>query len=524
MQQATLAEQQPLNTGASDGLLAGRSLAVVVALYSLLAVALFYDTVSSMVGVWLASETFTHGFLIVPISLWLIWRRRDDLTGAVARPQPWVLSLTAGGGLVWSLAYMVDVNVVQQLAFVGILVTGIWAILGTALARRIAFPLGFLFMAVPMGEDLIGPLMLITADSTEFLVRATGIPVFREGMYLTLPTGYWSVVEACSGVRYLIASFTLGLVYAYLSYQSLWRRAAFVLAAILVPIVANSLRAYGIVMIGHLSGMELAVGVDHLIYGWVFFGVVMLLLFWIGGFWQEAERPVETAINHKVTGPAPDTRRSAAILILVLVATGLGPTLALALERNTSVGNLADLQIPPPATGWQESINPGWDWQPNQQGADRQIEHYYSNGQPVALLLRQYLQQTAGEELVQRGEPWLADTDAWRVINRHAPAVGLGEGGETIVREATVTSGRQRLLVWAWFRVDGQHTSNAYVVKLLQSRQQLVSGRSEGARLFLATPVDDNPEAARQRLQQFLGLHLPAIEQVLDQRQPQVGP
>ena len=54
----------------------------------------------------------------------------------------------------------------------------------------------------------------------------------------------------------------------------------FVAASILVPIVANWLRAYMIVMIGHLSNNKLAVGVDHIIYGWVFFGIVMLLLFW----------------------------------------------------------------------------------------------------------------------------------------------------------------------------------------------------------------------------------------------------
>ena len=53
----------------------------------------------------------------------------------------------------------------------------------------------------------------------------------------------------------------------------------FIAASIVVPIVANWLRAYMIVMIGHLSNNKYAVGVDHLIYGWVFFGVVMMLLF-----------------------------------------------------------------------------------------------------------------------------------------------------------------------------------------------------------------------------------------------------
>jgi exosortase len=69
-------------------------------------------------------------------------------------------------------------------------------------------------------------------------------------------------VEACSGVRYLISSVTLGCLYAYLTYQSTKKRLLFIAVSIVVPIIANGLRAYMIVMIGHLSGMELATGGD----------------------------------------------------------------------------------------------------------------------------------------------------------------------------------------------------------------------------------------------------------------------
>ena len=65
----------------------------------------------------------------------------------------------------------------------------------------------------------------------------------------------------------------------------------FVALSVIVPIIANGMRAYMIVMIAHLSDMKLALGVDHLIYGWVFFGIVMLLLFWIGSFWREIPAP-----------------------------------------------------------------------------------------------------------------------------------------------------------------------------------------------------------------------------------------
>ncbi len=115
--------------------------------------------------------------------------------------------------------------------------------------------------------------------------------MYREGQNFVVPSGNWSVVEACSGIRYLIASLTVGTLYAYLTYTSLKRRLIFVGISLLVPVVANWLRAYLIVMIGHLSGNKLAVGVDHLIYGWVFFGVVIAIMFAIGMRWAETEQP-----------------------------------------------------------------------------------------------------------------------------------------------------------------------------------------------------------------------------------------
>ena len=138
------------------------------------------------------------------------------------------------------------------------------------------FPLAFLFFAAPVGEFLMPWLMARTADFTVFALRLSGIPVYREGLHFIIPSGSWSIVEACSGVRYLIASLMAGTLFAYFNYRSLRRRLLFVVVALLVPIVANWLRAYFIVLFGHLSDNKLAVAADHLIYGWVFFGVVII--------------------------------------------------------------------------------------------------------------------------------------------------------------------------------------------------------------------------------------------------------
>ena len=226
---------------------------------------IYFATARSIVSIWNSSETFAHGYIILPISLWLIWRERGRL--ALLTPAPWwpALLLLAACGFGWLLASLGDVQVVRQYAFVAMSPVTAVIVLGWQMARQLTFPLLFLLFAVPFGDIFIDPLINLTANFTAAAVEMTGIPILRQGNNFSLPSGDWSVVEACSGVRYLISSVTLGCLYAYLTYRSWQRRLLFVLVSIGVPILANGLRAFMIVMIGHFSGMQLAVGVDHLL-------------------------------------------------------------------------------------------------------------------------------------------------------------------------------------------------------------------------------------------------------------------
>jgi exosortase/archaeosortase family protein len=143
-------------------------------------------------------------------------------------------------------------------------------------------------------------------------LRASGIPVFREGNKIVIPSGAWLVVEACSGVRYLLASLMVGTLFAYLNYQSARRRWTFVALSILIPIVANWIRAYLIVMLGHLSGNKIAVGVDHLIYGWLFFGVIIASMYGWGPCGESLRRQFRT--DDRGRGARGSDARDASVL------------------------------------------------------------------------------------------------------------------------------------------------------------------------------------------------------------------
>ena len=512
----------PLNSADSTvtaQLTNGKVLSIILTVYCLLVALAFHETLISMVAIWIRSETFAHGFLILPISLWLTWRMRDGFSSLRIRPQPLALLLVLGAGFVWLVANLVDVLVVQQLAFVAVLVSGIWTIAGTAVVCRYAFPLGFLFLAVPMGEGLIPPLMELTADTTEAMVRGSGIPIFREGMYLNLPSGTWSVIEECSGVRYLIASVTLGLCYAHLTYNSLWRQLAFIAAAIVLPILANSLRAYAIVMVGHLSDMRLGIGADHLVFGWVFFGVVMLLLFWIGGFWREDTSSKAPAVRSDsvVSTSSATTRTLVHFSILAVLCASIWPAVSLAMIRDSGPTDTAALSLPENMQHWQAVDGQGWFWRPGQQGADRTLDQVYRDNSNtiVGVHLRQYLQQHQGVELVDDTNPWRPNRRNWRVIARQKVRIDLGQSLQ--VDEVRVVSAREDLLLWSWYQIDGHHTASPYIVKLLEAKQQILAGRRQGTRVFIATPIPGDIEQARQILQDFVNAANPSIEASLGQ-------
>ena len=206
---------------AKPAALATRAVAYVCVAFALCAVLLMHlATIDAMVGVWLVSDTFAHGFVIPPIVGWMIWRRRRQLATLPVKPAPAALLALGALGALWLLSAVANVHVLQQYGLALMLGLTVLALLGGAYTRAIAFPLCYLLLAVPFGEIFIPPLIEFTARCTVFLLQLFGIPVFRENNFLSLPSGNWSVVEACSGLRYLIASLALGAMYAYTTYRS----------------------------------------------------------------------------------------------------------------------------------------------------------------------------------------------------------------------------------------------------------------------------------------------------------------
>ena len=135
--------------------------------------ALFYQTTFAMAEVWWVNETYTHGFLIFPITIWLIWEKRDNLSKLYPAPEPLALIITLLVSCLWLISALIDIKVIMQLSMISIILTLLWSVLGRKIFLYLLFPFLFLYFAVPLGQSLIHVLMEFTANATVYLVRLT---------------------------------------------------------------------------------------------------------------------------------------------------------------------------------------------------------------------------------------------------------------------------------------------------------------------------------------------------------------
>lgn len=452
----------------------------------------YWETASAMVAIWARSDTYAHAFIVPPITLWLIWRQRADIFAE--KPQTTFLFAFPIGvtTVFWLLGELTAVNALTQFTLVATLVLSIMALLGKQVSKHIAFPLAFLFFSVPIGDFMLPKLMEWTAAFTVVALRGTGIPVYQEGLQFVIPSGNWSVVEACSGIRYIIASVTVGTLFAYLNYVSLRRRLAFIAVSIIVPVFANWLRAYIIVMLGHLSGNKLAAGVDHLIYGWVFFGIVIMLMFMIGARWSEehstrTDMPKSTGANK---APSGAKAWSAALVIALLAA--IGPLAFMAINNTDQASAPVLSQLEAPAT-WQQA--PAFaSWQPAYANPSAEVHQaFVQNTKPVGLYIGYYRNQNYERKLVTSTNTLATSNDrVWSVLSQKLGKVQtVSLPAKIRISELLGKEGipDTRLTVWHWYWINGKLTSSDIEAKLYTALSRLAGKGDDSAVIMMYAPV-----------------------------------
>ena len=272
---------------------------------------------------WWNIDTYSHILLILPILAWLVWIRRDEVARVEARGWwPGFLWCLLGLAICF-VGRSADINLIAQLGVIVAFQGATFGIVGLRVGLILAFPLAYMFFLVPFGDEIIPPLQYVTAEMATALTRFSGVETVADGIHIDTPAGLFIVAEECSGVKFLVAMVALGVLVAYSCFASWKRRILFLLACVIVPIVANGIRAWATIFIAQYVGAEAAGSFDHIVYGWFFFGIVIALVLGVAWRWFERE-PEEAGWNAQQVSALPMLQRlerNGASPALVLGAT-----------------------------------------------------------------------------------------------------------------------------------------------------------------------------------------------------------
>ncbi len=451
-----------------------------LALLSALILAIFWRDAADMAGIWWHSSTFTHCLLMVPMIGWLVSQRIALLRPLT--PVFWWPALTwmAGAGLVWLVGEAAGVGLFRQLGLVLMLQGAVGATLGEKLVRALLFPLGYALLLVPFGEELVPLLQTFTAHISVLLLHLSGLSAEMQGVFVTTRAGFFEVAEECSGVNFLIAMLAYAVFAAHLCFKSWTRRVVFVLAALATTILANALRAYGTMVAAEIWGIEAAGGIDHIFYGWIFFGLVILLVMLVALRWFD--RPAnDVAVDVRGLGGVPRFSGPAkavlpAALALPLLFAGWAILIG---GRSAPLPATMVIEAPP---GWRDVRAGGTAWAPRFDGADQRLSRQFASdrGQVVTVAIGGYERQAEGREVVAFGQG-AADPDRKWAWSAALPAV---EGART---ERLLHPGPVLRDAATWYVVGGTVTGNPRRAKLAGLRARLLGGDPRALSLIVSS-------------------------------------
>jgi exosortase A len=490
-----------------------RPAVLLIALTSLAFGYVFRQDIDAAVRVWLGSTAYNHCFLILPLIAFLLWERRSVFSAVSPSPTFWPLLALPLLSAVWLICAVLDLNEGRQLAVVAMFEVALLAILGFHVVRLLLAPVLFLFFLVPSGEFLVPGLQKITADIAVHGLQLLHIPVFSDGMMIEIPEGRFEIAEACAGLRFLVASIVFGCFFAVVMYRSYWRRLLFIVLSLSVPIGANGLRALGIIVLAHLEGSAAAVEADHVLYGWIFFSLVILLLMAIGmTFTDTRERPPAPVAGDRLP---PPLWRLAGVSAVAVVLAAAGPGYAAHLENDIAASALPSAPEAVIAPPWRAVDKGGGGWRPVVHGADRELLQAFAEPgyPPVVEFVALYRLRLIGNALTN-SENRIADDKLWQVT-RQARAEAAIAGRPGTIDVTQMVSGLQRRLTWSFYLVDGKITAGLIEAKLLQARAVLLGRASLAAFVAASADADDPSHPADAQLGRFFAARKGLIERLL---------
>lgn len=448
----------------------------------------FLPTWSSFIYRWNRfDESYSHGYLVLLIFVYLTVQQILRIDYEKIKVNYYVVPVLILCSFLWVLSYYADIEVIHQFLIPIMLCLFFVFVLGLQMGQKFLFPVLFLFCAIPFWDYLIEPLQAVTVWINGLLLGLIGIPVYIEGVMVTIPEGVFEVAGGCSGLRYLIVALTLAVLYSYQNYTQ-WRPRIFlILTAVFFALLANWLRVYIIIIVGHVTNMQSDLIANHDFFGWILFALTLLPFFYLAGrysFWFNDEAPIvkiSREIKHPPYNLAPYLIACMALFI---------PPLLISPALNETVSD----NVLPVFKGKIEQqskflIHPVFI------GADGVLDRVFKvNDATLQVSFRGYTQQSSGKELVYYKNHIYSSN--WQLSQQESVQ-------DFALTQLVHQFSRQKILVASQYSIAGYKVKNRMLAKLIEMLKPLMSSQSSSV-LILATPCQKSCESAKERVELFI--------------------
>jgi len=498
---------------------------------------LYFDSLAFLFGHWIGSEDYSHGMFVPMIGLFLIWHARHRIAEAGAENSWWGLAVILAGLFIYCIGELATLYVLQHVSLWMVIVGLVIASIGVRGARAIAFPLSYLLTSIPLPvflyASLSSQLQLWSSALGVGFLQLVGVTAFRDGNVIDLGPVQLQVIEACSGIRYLLPLTSLALLCAYLFKDRMWKRVVIVLSSIPISIVVNGFRIGMIGVLVEWYGQEAAEGFYHLFEGWMLFmaslGLLILEMWVLARIGAVGDRSsFLTRFTWACQSPDPTPAAtlqppashrlfpSLAYLCSVALLVPVAFASTLMVER---------AEVPPPRAMFVDFPMKLDGWLGTSLTLEKQYidtlrfddyllaDFRFDDGQPVNLYAAYYQSQRKGQSA--HSPKSCLPGGGWEISSFNSMDLPASSGmvRSLHVNRALIQRNSQKQIVLYWFKQRDRILSNEYLVKLFLFWDALSRGRTDGALVRIASLIGpgETEDIVDQRLLRFVSTIEPEL-------------
>lgn len=244
----------------------------------------YYNTFQWLIESWLHNEYYSHGFLILIVSTYIIWNMREGLKTIEKKQSNIGLGFIVGGILLqifsvqWTIRSLSGISLLLTITGIVIYIYG-WEVL-----KKIKFPLILMLLAIPVPfiETIATPIQTISAISSAEIAQKIGLPIHRDELIIYLPNASFEIGLSCSGINSIISLFAIGIIFAFMLEGSRLMKTTIIISAIPLALTGNIIRIVSILIIGNKYGQEVALDYFHDFSSLLLFSIALIGLFLVG--------------------------------------------------------------------------------------------------------------------------------------------------------------------------------------------------------------------------------------------------